>query len=159
VNQGTQVALYLPRVHAGTARNALKDDPIAYTADGTALLVEDNPEVLQVSKVLLEQLGYRVDAVTGPEAALQTVDAAKFDLVISDIVMAGTMNGLDLARAIRQRHPELPIVLATGYSKAAEEAAAEFTVLRKPYDLSGLSRALAKLRAPRREPSLHGAEE
>jgi CheY-like chemotaxis protein len=106
-----------------------------------------------VSKVLLEQLGYGVTAVTGPEAALEAIETGSFDLVLSDIVMAGSMNGLELARAIREHHPDVPVILATGYSKAAEEAAAEFIVLRKPYDLSVLSRASAKLRAPRSEAS------
>jgi CheY-like chemotaxis protein len=158
VGRGTDVTLYLPRVHAERQKPSVKDDQVEYVTEGTALLVEDNPEVLRVSKILLEQLGYRVAAVTGPEAALEAVDAARFDLVLSDIVMAGSMNGLDLARAIRERHPDVPVILATGYSKAAEEAAAEFTVLRKPYDLAGLSRASAKLRAARPEPSLLAAK-
>jgi len=114
--------------------------------------------VLGVSKVLLEQLGYRVTAVAGPEAALEAVGAGRFDLVLSDIVMAGSMNGLELARAIREDHPDLPVILATGYSKAAEEAAAEFIVLRKPYDLPVLSRASAKLRASRPEASASASE-
>jgi len=154
VGRGTDVTLYLPRVHAERQKPSIKDDQVEYVTEGTALLVEDNPEVLRVSKMLLEQLGYRVAAVTGPEAALEAVDAARFDLVLSDIVMAGSMNGLELARAIRERHPDVPVILATGYSKAAEEAATEFIVLRKPYDLAGLSRASAKLRAARPEPSL-----
>jgi len=158
VGRGTDVTLYLPRVHAERQKPSVKDDQVEYVTEGTALLVEDNPEVLRVSKMLLEQLGYRVAAVTGPEAALEAVDAARFDLVLSDIVMAGSMNGLDLARTIRKRRPDVPVILATGYSKAAEEAAAEFTVLRKPYDLAGLSRASAKLRAARPEPSLLAAK-
>jgi signal transduction histidine kinase/CheY-like chemotaxis protein len=158
VGRGTDVTLYLPRVHVERQKPSVKDDQFVYVTEGTALLVEDNPEVLRVSKMLLEQLGYRVAAVTGPEAALEAVDAARFDLVLSDIVMAGSMNGLDLARAIRQRRPDVPVILATGYSKAAEEAAAEFIVLRKPYDLAGLSRASAKLRAARPEPSLLAAK-
>ena len=115
--------------------------------EGTALLVEDNPDVLQVSRALLEQLGYRVHAVADAEAALQALDDNRFDLVLSDIVMAGAMNGIGLARAIRERRPNLPIVLATGYSSAAEEAAGEFVLLRKPFQLVDLSRAVAKLHA------------
>jgi len=68
------------------------------------------------------------------------------------------MNGLELARAIREHHPDVPVILATGYSKAAEEAAAEFIVLRKPYDLSVLSRVSAKLRAPRSDASPRATE-
>src|SRR5712671_895107 len=154
VGKGTDVTLYLPRIHAERQKPSIKDDQVEYVTEGTALLVEDNPEVLRVSRMLLEQLGYRVAAVSGPEAALEAIDAARFNLVLSDIVMAGSMNGLELARAIRERHPDVRVILATGYSKAAEEAATEFIVLRKPYDLAGLSRASAKLRAARPEPSL-----
>ena len=66
--------------------------------------------------------------------------------MLSDIVMAGPMNGLDLARAVRKKHPDLLIVLATGYSDAAGQAAAEFTVLRKPYSVADLDRAIAGAR-------------
>src|SRR5229473_3041344 len=81
---------------AGTAA----DQRAERTTPGKALLVEDNPEVLQVSRALLEQLGYRVEAVSDARAALQAVDQGQFDIVLSDIVMAGTMNGLGLAREI-----------------------------------------------------------
>jgi PAS domain S-box-containing protein len=158
VGRGTDVTLYLPRVHSERQHPSAKDEQIEYVTEGTALLVEDNPEVLGVSKMLLEQLGYRVTAVTGPEAALEAIETGSFDLVLSDIVMAGSMNGLELARAIREHHPDVPVILATGYSKAAEEAAAEFIVLRKPYDLTVLSRASAKLRAPRSDASPRATE-
>ena len=52
--------------------------------------------------------------------------------------MAGAMNGLDLARTIRERWPHMRTVLATGYSEAANEATKEFTVLRKPYQVEDL---------------------
>ena len=66
--------------------------------------------------------------------------------MLSDIVMAGALNGLDLARAVRQKHPDLLIVLATGYSDAAGQASAEFTVLRKPYSVADPDRAIAGAR-------------
>ena len=56
-----------------------------------------------------------------------------FDLVVSDIVMPGGMNGAELARMIRASKPDLPIILVTGYAGPASSAAAEFLVLRKPY--------------------------
>jgi DNA-binding LytR/AlgR family response regulator len=67
----------------------------------------------------------------------------RFQLAISDIVMAGSMDGVGLARALRQRQPDLPIVLVTGYSSSATAAELEFAVLRKPFELSHLSRAIA----------------
>jgi len=63
------------------------------------------------------------------------------------------MDGLGLARAIRQRHPTLPVLLVTGYSNAVASAETEFTVLRKPYELAELGRAAAKLVAEAQPPT------
>jgi DNA-binding LytR/AlgR family response regulator len=57
------------------------------------------------------------------------------------------MDGVGLARALRQQHPDLPIILVTGYSSSATAAELEFAVLRKPFELSHLSRAVAKATA------------
>ena len=70
--------------------------------------------------------------------------------MFSDIVMAGQMDGIALARIVRERRPDLPILLATGYSKAAEAAQDEFAILRKPYQITQLSRAIAKVIAQAR---------
>ena len=86
-----------------------------------------------------------VETAGNAEAALRALDQGEFDLVLSDIVMAGSQNGLDLARVIRERRPGFPVILATGYSEAAAQAAGEFTVLRKPYDASDLNKALTVL--------------
>jgi DNA-binding LytR/AlgR family response regulator len=77
--------------------------------------------------------------------ALREIDRDGIDLVFSDIVMPGKMDGLGLARAIKQKRPGLPILLATGYSEAAQSARADFPILRKPYQLHELSRALSEL--------------
>ena len=85
-------------------------------------------------------------------SALEAVEARKFDLVVSDIIMAGPMDGLGLARALRERHRDIPIILVTGYSNTVTAADAEFAVLRKPYQLADLSRAAAKVIAEARQP-------
>jgi CheY-like chemotaxis protein len=147
VGAGTRVTIYLPRARPGASAPAAVPGPSVIARGGSVLLVEDNPEVMQVSRALLEELGLRVRAVGDAEAALDALAEAPADLVISDIVMAGAMNGLRLARTVRERYPGIPVVLATGYSSAAEEAAGEFLVLRKPYQLADLSRAVARLMA------------
>ena len=86
------------------------------------------------------------------ETALEIIERHEFDLVLSDIVMAGPMDGLELAREIRRRRPGLPILLVTGYSNVIPSAEAEFAVLRKPYQLTDLSRAAAKLIAEAQSP-------
>jgi DNA-binding LytR/AlgR family response regulator len=68
----------------------------------------------------------------------------RFQLVVSDIVMVGPMDGIGLAHALRRRWPGTPIVLVTGYSSSATAAELEFTVLRKPFELLDLSRTMAK---------------
>ena len=152
LGKGTRVTLYLPRAQAGAQEPAAEAAAEAETG-GTVLLVEDNPDVAEASAVLLEQLGYEVHRAGDAETALREVEARELDLVVSDIVMAGAMDGLGLARAIRQRHPTLPVLLVTGYSNAVASAETEFTVLRKPYELAELGRAAAKLVAEAQPPS------
>ena len=110
-----------------------------------ALDYDDNPEVAAVSTNLLEQLGYTVRRVDNAEAALREIEANGIDLVFSDIVMPGKMDGLSLARHLRNIRPGLPILLATGYSDAAVNVRGDFPILRKPYEIHQLSQAIAKL--------------
>lgn len=77
--------------------------------------------------------------------ALQEIDRDGIDIVFSDIVMPGEMDGLALAAEIKQRRPDLPVLLTTGYSNSAREPA-RFPILRKPYELQELSRALSSVR-------------
>jgi CheY-like chemotaxis protein len=109
------------------------------------LLVEDNPEVADASTGLLEQLGYAVRWVSNAEAALKEIERDGIDLVFSDIVMPGKMDGVKLASAIRAIRPDLPVLLTTGYSGGTGEARTEFPVLKKPFQLHELSRELSKL--------------
>jgi CheY-like chemotaxis protein len=140
LGKGTAVTLYLPRTLAAPEQ-ASTDEEVEPLGSGAALLVEDNPDVAEVSAEMLRQLGYRVQVETDARGALDVLDESKFDLVVSDIVMPGEMNGLALAQAIRERSPQMPIVLVTGYSSAAVGETG-FTVLRKPYQLADLSRAV-----------------
>ena len=117
----------------------------SFRGSGTVLLVEDNPEVATVSIGLLEQLGYRVRRVSDAESALRELEHNGVDFVFSDIVMPGKMDGLGLAHHLRQVHPDLPILLATGYSEAAADVRGDFPILRKPYEIHELSEAISKL--------------
>ena len=108
------------------------------------LLVEDNPDVATVAADYLEQCGCRVVKANSAEAAVETLNRRKdIDLVFSDIVMPG-MSGLELGRLVRDHHPEIPVVLASGYSdKAARAVEDGFVLLEKPYSLEALRRSLA----------------
>jgi DNA-binding LytR/AlgR family response regulator len=71
------------------------------------------------------------------------------DLVFSDIMMPGGMNGFELARAVRSRRPELPILLTTGYSEAVSvEGAREFPIVAKPYRAADVAQAIERLFEP-----------
>jgi CheY-like chemotaxis protein len=152
LGKGTRVTIYLPRskeLLEGVDAGAVDE----LSGAGKVLLVEDNPDVAAVTAGMLEQLGYKVTMATEAKAALQSIGAEKFDLVVSDIIMSSEMDGLALARLIRQRHPELPVLLVTGYSNSATPIDADFTVLRKPYEIGDLGRAATKVIAEWRQPA------
>jgi PAS domain S-box-containing protein len=144
LGKGTTFTICLPRGRSGTAPT---EEEVHSMGSGTVLLVEDNPDVATASAGLLEQLGYSVRWASDAETALKELECDGIDLVFSDIVMPGKIDGLGLARAIKQKHPRVPILLATGYSEAAQSAPAGFSILRKPYRLHELSRALSELPA------------
>ena len=143
LDKGTKITVLLPRESAHP--KAVVQDVADAGGSGTVLLVEDNPEVASVSCSLLEQLGYTVRRVSDAETALREVERDGIDLIFSDIVMPGKMDGLGLARRLKEIRPDLPILLATGYSDAAANVRGNFPILRKPYEIHELSRAIAKL--------------
>jgi CheY-like chemotaxis protein len=142
LGQGTAVTMFLPR----TFETASESQPIevATPAGGSILLVEDNPEVAEVTVAMLEQGGYRVVQTANADAALEALETDSFDLVLSDITMPGHHDGLALARLLRRLRPRLPVLLVTGYSSRAAEAANEFVVLRKPFQFHQLNQAVAQ---------------
>jgi CheY-like chemotaxis protein len=142
MGQGTRITLYLPRTSAEMNADVAAETQSVAAGACKVLLVEDNPDVAEVTVELLAHMGCETEKVGDVAGALEAVEAGGFDLMLSDIVMAGTMNGLGLARTVRQKHPDLLIVLATSYSEAAGQAAAEFTVLRKPYNVADLDQAI-----------------
>jgi two-component system NtrC family sensor kinase len=141
--RGTAITLYLPRCHEAPAVEA---PPVvaqeASEAAGTVLLVEDNADVAEVGAGYLRQLGYRVRSVVNAQAAIAALRLdPDVDVVFSDILMPGGMNGLELAREIAERFPGIPVLLTTGYSASAQDAVRQgVIVLQKPYDLESLRR-------------------
>jgi PAS domain S-box-containing protein len=140
--QGTSIILVLPRT----------DKPLPSAPQGTVisklpeglrvLLVEDNPQVRDFAEGLLADLGCDVVPAESAEAALARLDDRGIDLVLSDVVMPG-MSGVELAQAIRDTHPKVPVLLATGYSDEIVKRGSEFAVLSKPFGAADLSKAMA----------------
>ena len=157
LGRGTTVSMYLPAT--GEAVQAERKHPILadqiQSQAGTVLLVEDNEDVATVSAGYLEQLGYTVEvAMNGSDALRKLQGGPSYNLVFSDLLMPGSVAGLELARVVRGNHPHIPILLTTGYSQKAQEAVREgFSILRKPYDLQSLFKAICELRAKSVAPS------
>ena len=139
VGKGTTITVYLP--YCAEEQNTNKENSAAKTKAPrqTVLIVDDSAEVAEVTSSLFEHLGYETMYRDSAEAALELLEAgAKIDLVFSDIVMPGTIDGVGLAREIRSRYPNLPVALTTGYSDAAKAAGPSLRILRKPFDTEAL---------------------
>jgi two-component system NtrC family sensor kinase len=107
----------------------------------TILAVEDNDLMGFTIRMLLEGLGYMVEHVRTARQALDKLEGASFDLLFTDVMMPGEMNGIELAKTVRKSHPTLPIVLTTGYYNSVEGIDG-FPILKKPYDLEALAQTL-----------------
>ena len=150
VGKGTTFTLYLPEVSQGHAEVpvAIPDAGPSPLGEGQPiLLVEDNLEVGRFCAQILEDLGYAPEWVVNAEEALARLgaDGAGFRAVFSDVVMPG-MGGIELAKALRIRLPDLPVVLASGYSHVlAREDSHGFELLHKPYSAAQVGRVLHRV--------------
>jgi PAS domain S-box-containing protein len=142
--KGTVVTIYLPRNRTDVSADAAEvADRFDGNAQGTVLMVEDSREVADVTTTLLEQLGYRVVRAENAADALRHLQQGiEVDLLFSDIVMPGAMNGITLAQECQIRYPHIPVLLTSGFSVAAQEADGRFDILRKPFELSALENAI-----------------
>jgi two-component system NtrC family sensor kinase len=145
VDHGTTFTLYLPRSHEQPQRSApVRIGDTTPVATGSVLVVEDNTEVADIATALLNELGYQVTRVASAPTALEVLRSGEtFDLVFSDVVMPGGMNGVELAQRIREDYPDLPVVLTTGYYNAVDKPLPRgVPVLRKPYDIAEMRKSL-----------------
>ena len=125
VGRGTTITLSLAAQQRGRAwrRRRSASPKNVGRADGTILVVEDNPDVADVTATLLEQIGYRVLRAGNAVEALERIEGGEpIDLVFSDIVMPGGMNGIHLAQEVSERYPAIRVLLTTGYSDVAAAA-------------------------------------
>jgi two-component system NtrC family sensor kinase len=144
--KGTVVQIILPGAKPGSGPDADETQPLSsYTRGGTVLVVDDNKAVAESSRALLEQLGYVVTVAESADEALDVLASGKCKpaIVLSDIVMPGPMDGIALARVLRQRYPRIGVLLATGFSRDDTDALqAEFRILRKPYSMRELQEGI-----------------
>ncbi|MBV8681408.1 MAG: response regulator [Caulobacteraceae bacterium] len=107
-------------------------------------MVEDDERVADLSGQLLTSLGSIVTTASSPKAALETLTLRRddFDLLLTDVVMPGPIDGLELANTVKSRWPNLPVVLTTGATDVRLKTERDFTVLRKPFSAEVLWRVL-----------------
>jgi CheY-like chemotaxis protein len=135
----------------GRGCEPISDDGQMTQPFSTILVVEDEPLIRAVLMDLLEELGIASEQAASSEDAIAVMDQAgdRIDAAIVDLALPDG-SGLDLAAQLRQRRPGLPIVIATGYSRASvpDDQVPSLGYLQKPYDLSMLEAVLAAV-APR----------
>ena len=146
---GTTVTLLLPRATVPAVLAPGMSAPLGEPRPaGRVLVVEDDLAVADVAVGSLERLGYMTVAVDRAAKALDLLDRGeRFDLIFSDIMMP-EMSGMELAEEIAQQHPEIPVLLTTGYNNMQTEMAGQHRdILIKPYSLDTLKRAITRCRA------------
>ncbi|HSQ99322.1 MAG TPA: PAS domain S-box protein [Sphingomicrobium sp.] len=142
IDKGSTFTLYMP---ASGSRNAAHGRSRSSRTLGRVLIVEDDTFVAELAADMFSELGFESSRAHSAKEALEMVAAGeKPRLVFSDVVMPGGISGIELARKLRERFPELPILLTTGYSEQIS-ATQGFPVLQKPYELKGLAAAVGDL--------------
>ena len=147
--RGTAFHIYLP-VSDGRAdvAPAMHTDTIRPL---TILLVEDDPAVSAVTETMLMDFGHKVHRAANADEAMRILwSDAELDVLFSDVVMPGEMNGVDLAKQCASQRPGLKILLTSGYAgETLDESLAQgaWPFLRKPFLSTELADALAKLAA------------
>jgi signal transduction histidine kinase/ActR/RegA family two-component response regulator len=154
--EGTTITLLLPRSDKPLAtKDSEADRQEPPRGEGRVLLVEDDDGVAALVGEMLRELGYEPVRAANAAEALKLIDKRRrFDIVFSDMVMPGAMDGIDLAREIAVRRPGLPVVLTTGFSEAAQAARHQgLRLLTKPYRLEQLAKELKAAKEGARTPA------
>jgi CheY-like chemotaxis protein len=151
--RGTTVALYLPAAESQpeVARPRTVGTPSIRVL--RVLLVEDDPSVAAIAETMLVELGHAVMRAENAEQALKLLHADRpVDLLLTDVIMPGGVNGVELARLASVLRPGLAVLLSSGYAGDTVDAAlaeAPWPFLKKPYDADELAATLQAL-APSR---------
>ena len=149
VGKGSQFHIHLPIIKGVQKSSDAKPASIIQRGDGRILLIDDQKDVLDVERLMLEELGYQVDAKTCSIEALDAFQANPdgFDLVLTDMTMP-KMTGDKLAREISKIRSNMPVIICTGFSeRITEKDAAALGVngfIMKPVVLEELSNLIRK---------------
>ncbi|HET7576007.1 MAG TPA: response regulator, partial [Sphingomicrobium sp.] len=144
---GTTVRLLFRKADVEVAEAAGRKEevaaPPAPAKPLSILVIDDDPDVREFIVEELEEQGYRVQGAADGNQGLAEIERAMPDLVIVDFIMPG-MSGAEIARAIRERRPEQPILFVSGYSEteAVKRTAPDAPLLAKPFRTEALHRAV-----------------
>ncbi|MCD1637608.1 PAS domain-containing protein [Pseudomonas stutzeri] len=159
-NGGAAVHVHLPRSAGENAESdaASEREPAQPESDGSLavddaglriLFVEDDPTLRMLTGEVLTELGHRVEVSETAEEALGFLDRQPFDVLLTDVGLAG-MSGIDLARQAGARHPELALVIASGYAVSPAEVGIDrLRTMIKPYDIHQVRELLDAIRSER----------
>jgi len=139
LGEGTTIAIYLPSV-------ITQDREAARGDSETVLIVEDEPDLLDVASALFMSMGYDVTTAASGQEAMSVLASRDVDILFTDIVMPNGVNGIELAQYTRENYPNIKVMLASGYPQPAlkldQYRLGDFTFVSKPYRLSDLARGL-----------------
>ncbi|PZW68650.1 PAS domain S-box-containing protein [Pseudomonas sp. URMO17WK12:I1] len=146
---GTTLRLYFPADDSQVIHSPAKERTNERNGTERVLVVEDRPDVADLARMVLEDYGYVADIALNAREALLRLDVAEYDLLFTDLIMPGGMNGVMLAREARRRKPGLKVLLTTGYAENSLErtdaGGSEFDVISKPYVPNELARKVRQV--------------
>ena len=137
--EGTAISIYLPAAPG-------QDLPAQQEKTERVLIVEDEPDLMDVASALYISMGYEVLTASSGQEALALLERRDIDILFTDVIMPHGMNGVELAAYTREHYPNVKIILASGYPlpalKLQHANLNDFAFVNKPYRLSDLARAL-----------------
>ena len=155
IGQGTSIKMYFPRLSDPSAFPAweVEAEPVAPGSDEhseSILLVEDDPDVSRFVIDALGDIGYRVThAATAADALEKLKDMSDIALLFTDVVLPGGMNGRELANAVKETHPDLPVLFATGYTRNAiihhGRLDSDVDLLTKPFTTEAMAKKVREV--------------
>jgi CheY-like chemotaxis protein len=112
------------------------------------LLVEDNADLLDLTLMMLEELGYEATGVATAEDALALLEKDAYAMLVTDVTLP-SMSGLELVALARSRYPRMPVVVASGYGRSPALDGEDVGYLKKPYQLADLQQVIAHALRPK----------
>ncbi len=165
VGIGTTIHLYLPRAIGQVQKPVLNNEQPSKLprGHGTVLVVDDEESLLKLAEISLRSLGYRVITANNADQALTCLKTeADVAMLVSDVVMPGSMNGYELAEQATRSHPGLKVLLTSGYTEkvvgADGQVRSKANLLRKPYTQTELAQQIQTIMGDNQPGQSSGAE-